>query len=122
MLGRFISGWGVGGLSAAVPVYQAESVPKQVRGACTATYQLAITLGSEFDVHSNRGKRSDDTETSEGPRSPTGLLFLNRYEGTRQLGLLANRHRPRSRLLPHPRCRNLLRARIPTMVDRAGPP
>jgi MFS family permease len=47
MMGRFISGWGVGGLSAAVPVYQAESVPKQVRGACTATYQLAITLGSK---------------------------------------------------------------------------
>ena len=47
MMGRFVSGWGVGGLSAAVPVYQAESVPKQVRGACTSTYQLAITLGSE---------------------------------------------------------------------------
>jgi MFS family permease len=47
MMGRFISGWGVGGLSAAVPVYQAESVPKQVRGACTSTYQLAITLGSK---------------------------------------------------------------------------
>lgn len=46
-MGRFISGWGVGGLSAAVPVYQAESVPKQVRGACTSTYQLAITLGSK---------------------------------------------------------------------------
>ena len=50
MMGRFISGWGVGGLSAAVPVYQAESVPKQVRGACTSTYQLAITLGSKYGV------------------------------------------------------------------------
>jgi SP family sugar:H+ symporter-like MFS transporter len=50
MMGRFISGWGVGGLSAAVPVYQAESVPKQVRGACTSTYQLAITLGSKSGV------------------------------------------------------------------------
>jgi hypothetical protein len=26
------------------------SVPKQVRGACTSTYQLAITLGSELSV------------------------------------------------------------------------
>lgn len=63
MMGRFISGWGVGGCSAAgthlplvafsrsltrwaiVPVYQSETVPKQLRGTLIATYQLMITAG-----------------------------------------------------------------------------
>ncbi|KAG8698938.1 hexose transporter hxt1, partial [Ceratobasidium sp. 395] len=45
MIGRFISGLGVGALSAAVPLYQAESAPKQLRGSLTGTYQLFITFG-----------------------------------------------------------------------------
>ncbi|QRW13528.1 Sugar (and other) transporter [Ceratobasidium sp. AG-Ba] len=45
MIGRFISGLGVGALSAAVPLYQAESAPKQLRGTLTGTYQLFITFG-----------------------------------------------------------------------------
>jgi MFS transporter, SP family, sugar:H+ symporter len=44
-IGRLISGLGVGGLSAAVPTYQAETAPPQIRGTLTATYQLFITLG-----------------------------------------------------------------------------
>ncbi|KAG9316785.1 general substrate transporter [Chiua virens] len=44
-VGRLISGLGVGALSAAVPMYQAETAPPQIRGALTATYQLFITLG-----------------------------------------------------------------------------
>ncbi len=46
-IGRGISGLGVGGLSAAVPVYQSETVPRQIRGTLVGTYQLAITAGSE---------------------------------------------------------------------------
>ena len=38
-LGRLISGLGVGALSAAVPMYQAETAPPQIRGTLTATYQ-----------------------------------------------------------------------------------
>jgi len=45
MIGRIIAGLGIGGLSAAVPVYQSESVPKQLRGTLIATYQLLITFG-----------------------------------------------------------------------------
>ena len=68
MMGRFVAGLGVGGLSAAVPMYQgqyicrapslrnqthsvcvleciAETAPAQIRGTLTATYQLFITLG-----------------------------------------------------------------------------
>ncbi|TFK80912.1 general substrate transporter [Polyporus arcularius HHB13444] len=44
-IGRLISGLGVGSLSAAVPMYQAETAPPQIRGTLTATYQLFITFG-----------------------------------------------------------------------------
>ena len=38
-VGRLVSGLGVGSLSAAVPMYQAETAPPQIRGTLTATYQ-----------------------------------------------------------------------------------
>ena len=41
-IGRLISGFGVGSLSAAVPMYQAETAPPQIRGALTATYQCVL--------------------------------------------------------------------------------
>ncbi|THG96102.1 hypothetical protein EW026_g5674 [Hermanssonia centrifuga] len=44
-VGRLISGLGVGALSAAVPMYQAETAPPPIRGSLTATYQLFITFG-----------------------------------------------------------------------------
>ncbi|KAJ8581299.1 general substrate transporter [Rhizopogon salebrosus TDB-379] len=44
-VGRFISGLGVGALSVTVPMYQAETAPRQIRGTLIATYQLFITFG-----------------------------------------------------------------------------
>lgn len=44
-VGRLVSGLAVGALSAAVPMYQAETAPSQIRGTLTATYQLFITFG-----------------------------------------------------------------------------
>ncbi|THU87889.1 hypothetical protein K435DRAFT_782280 [Dendrothele bispora CBS 962.96] len=44
-VGRLVSGLAVGALSAAVPMYQAETAPAMIRGALTATYQLFITFG-----------------------------------------------------------------------------
>jgi len=44
-VGRLISGLGVGALSIAVPIYQSETLPRQLRGAIVSTYQLAITAG-----------------------------------------------------------------------------
>lgn len=41
-IGRLISGLGVGSLSAAVPMYQAETAPPQIRGTLTATYQYVL--------------------------------------------------------------------------------
>lgn len=42
-IGRLITGLGIGALSAAVPLYQSETVPRQVRAALVATYQLFIS-------------------------------------------------------------------------------
>ena len=45
MIGRFVSGLGVGALSLLVPMYQAETAPYWIRGALVCTYQLFITMG-----------------------------------------------------------------------------
>ncbi|KAI9371223.1 general substrate transporter [Aspergillus egyptiacus] len=42
--GRFFAGFGVGLLSATIPLYQSETAPKWIRGAIVGAYQLAITI------------------------------------------------------------------------------
>ncbi|CAK7223760.1 Plasma membrane low glucose sensor [Sporothrix bragantina] len=43
--GRFFAGFGVGLISALIPLYQAETAPKWIRGAIIGSYQFAITVG-----------------------------------------------------------------------------
>jgi MFS family permease len=43
--GRFFAGFGVGMISALIPLYQSETAPKWIRGTIVGTYQLAITIG-----------------------------------------------------------------------------
>ncbi|KAI0749392.1 general substrate transporter [Daedaleopsis nitida] len=43
--GRFVTGLGIGSLSMAVPLYNAELAPPEVRGSLVALQQLAITFG-----------------------------------------------------------------------------
>jgi SP family sugar:H+ symporter-like MFS transporter len=43
--GRFFAGLGVGLLSATIPLYQSETLPKWIRGAIVGCYQWAITMG-----------------------------------------------------------------------------
>ncbi|KAI4225962.1 MAG: hypothetical protein L6R36_003534 [Xanthoria steineri] len=43
--GRFWAGYGVGMISAIIPLYQSETAPKWIRGAVVGCYQLAITIG-----------------------------------------------------------------------------
>ena len=43
--GRFFAGYGVGMISALIPLYQSETAPKWIRGTVVGTYQLAITIG-----------------------------------------------------------------------------
>ena len=45
MMGRFVMGLGVGGLSLLVPMFMAESGPRHIRGALISCYQLFITFG-----------------------------------------------------------------------------
>lgn len=43
--GRFFAGFGVGLLSATIPLYQSETAPKWIRGTVVGCYQLSITIG-----------------------------------------------------------------------------
>jgi len=43
--GRFFAGYGVGMISALIPLYQSETSPKWIRGSIVGAYQLAITIG-----------------------------------------------------------------------------
>ncbi|KAK5124196.1 hypothetical protein LTR85_001899 [Meristemomyces frigidus] len=43
--GRFFAGYGVGMISAQIPLYQSETAPKWIRGTIVGCYQLAITIG-----------------------------------------------------------------------------
>lgn len=43
--GRFFAGFGVGMISAQIPLYQSETAPKWIRGTIVGAYQLAITIG-----------------------------------------------------------------------------
>lgn len=45
LAGRFFAGFGVGLISAMVPLYQSETAPKWIRGAIVGAYQWAITIG-----------------------------------------------------------------------------
>jgi SP family sugar:H+ symporter-like MFS transporter len=49
--GRFFAGLGVGILSAIVPLYQSETLPKWIRGTIVGTYQLAITIVCIWLMH-----------------------------------------------------------------------
>ncbi|KAK5113093.1 hypothetical protein LTR62_003672 [Meristemomyces frigidus] len=59
--GRFFAGYGVGMISASIPLYQSETAPKWIRGSIVGSYQLAITIGlllASIVDHSTR-KRND---------------------------------------------------------------
>ncbi|RAO72336.1 uncharacterized protein BHQ10_008348 [Talaromyces amestolkiae] len=45
LAGRFFAGFGVGLISALVPLYQSETAPKWIRGFIVGSYQFAITVG-----------------------------------------------------------------------------
>lgn len=45
LAGRFFAGFGVGLISAMIPLYQSETAPKWIRGAIVGAYQWAITIG-----------------------------------------------------------------------------
>ena len=60
--GRFFAGFGVGLISALIPLYQSETAPKWIRGTIVGTYQLAITVGLLIaSIVDNATKDRNDT-------------------------------------------------------------
>ncbi|KAK0545827.1 hypothetical protein OC846_005269 [Tilletia horrida] len=76
-IGRGITGIGVGALSAAVPLYQSETVPKEIRGALVATYQLFITLGILIAYLINLGTRHYGSSAQWRVPIALGILFAS---------------------------------------------
>lgn len=54
--GRFFAGLGVGLVSVQIPMYQAETLPKWIRGFIIGSYQLCITIGLLLASLINNGK------------------------------------------------------------------
>ncbi|KAL4782118.1 general substrate transporter [Aspergillus varians] len=73
-LGRWAAGLGVGGLSLIVPMYQAETGPRHIRGALVSTYQLFITLGILIANIINFATESRQDTGSW--RIPMGITYL----------------------------------------------
>ncbi|APA11917.1 hypothetical protein SS1G_05456 [Sclerotinia sclerotiorum 1980 UF-70] len=72
--GRFFAGFGVGLISALIPLYQAETAPKWIRGVIVGCYQLAITIGLLLAaVVDNATQGRNDTGSY---RIPIAIQFL----------------------------------------------
>ncbi|KIY74122.1 general substrate transporter [Cylindrobasidium torrendii FP15055 ss-10] len=59
-IGRIVTGLGIGALSAAVPMYQAETSPSQIRGTVNAMYQFFVTFGILMAYCISTGSRELD--------------------------------------------------------------
>lgn len=73
-VGRLVTGFGIGALSVAVPMYQSESSPAILRGLLISTYQLFITLGIWTAEMVNFG--THNMSDSGSWRIPNGLSFV----------------------------------------------
>ncbi|KAK6199609.1 glucose transporter/sensor [Scheffersomyces amazonensis] len=73
-VGRVIAGFGVGIISAVIPLYQAETVPKWIRGAIISCYQWAITLGLLLAAIVNQASHA--RKDSGSYRIPIAVQFL----------------------------------------------
>ncbi|KAJ5797244.1 uncharacterized protein N7518_005784 [Penicillium psychrosexuale] len=74
VVGRWVTGLGVGGCSLLVPMYQGESAPRHIRGAMISCYQLFVTLGIFLAYCINLG-----THTLDGTaqwRITLGITFV----------------------------------------------
>ncbi|KAF2715223.1 high affinity glucose transporter RGT2 [Pleomassaria siparia CBS 279.74] len=72
--GRFFAGFGVGLVSALIPMYQSETAPKWIRGTIVGAYQLAITIGLFLAAIVNNSTKGRDDSGSY--RIPIGVQFL----------------------------------------------
>ncbi|KAI5301838.1 hexose transporter hxt1 [Ascosphaera pollenicola] len=73
MVGRLITGLGVGSLSLLVPLFQGETAPRHIRGSMVSTYQLFVTLGIFVAYCINFG--TEDRDDSGSWRITLGITF-----------------------------------------------
>ncbi|KAH8757052.1 general substrate transporter [Hyaloscypha finlandica] len=71
--GRFFAGFGVGLISAMIPLYQSETAPKWIRGVIVGSYQLAITIG--FLLASIVNNATHDRNDTGSYRIPIAVQF-----------------------------------------------
>jgi len=71
--GRFFAGFGVGLVSALIPMYQSETAPKWIRGTIVGAYQLAITVGLFLAAIVNNSTK--DRPDSGSYRIPIAVQF-----------------------------------------------
>ncbi|KAL6708228.1 Plasma membrane low glucose sensor [Coniothyrium glycines] len=71
--GRFFAGYGVGLISALIPMYQSETAPKWIRGTIVGAYQLAITIGLFLAAIVNNSTK--DRNDSGSYRIPIAVQF-----------------------------------------------
>lgn len=71
--GRFFAGFGVGLISAIIPLYQSETAPKWIRGAVVGCYQLAITIGLLIAAIVDNGTK--DRNDTGSYRIPIAVQF-----------------------------------------------
>ncbi|CCF60740.1 hypothetical protein KAFR_0L01310 [Kazachstania africana CBS 2517] len=95
VIGRVISGIGIGFISAVVPLYQAETVKKNLRGAIISTYQWAITWGLLVSSAVAQGTHHMDNASSY--RIPIGLQYI--WSSTLALGMIFLPESPRYHVL-----------------------
>ncbi|KEP47671.1 putative MFS sugar transporter [Rhizoctonia solani 123E] len=79
-VGRFITGLGVGSLSMAVPLYNAELAPPEVRGSLVAMQQMSIVTGIMvsfwIDYGTNYIGGTGETQSEAAWRIPLALQFV----------------------------------------------
>ncbi|KAF8476842.1 general substrate transporter [Kalaharituber pfeilii] len=105
VVGRLITGTAIGILSVLVPMYISETVPKEVRGAMVAMYQLFVTLGIFLSYCINLG--TSNLTDSASWRVPLGLSYL--WAFILAIGMAILPESPRW-LLAHDRCDDTLEA------------
>lgn len=91
VVGRWVAGLGVGGLSVLTPMYQSETAPRYVRGALVSCYQLFITLGIFVAYCINFGTESQNS--SRAWKLPMGIGFI--WSGLMVFGITFMQESPR---------------------------
>ncbi|GAB7344832.1 hypothetical protein MBLNU457_3285t2 [Dothideomycetes sp. NU457] len=93
VIGRWVAGLGVGGLSVLTPMYQSETAPRQVRGALVSCYQLFITLGIFVAYCINYGTDKHYPNTAPSWRITMGVGFV--WPALMIVGIMFLRESPR---------------------------